>query len=103
MKKLIAILTISWLCFLQQAHAGDCGPTQVKEISPHKDGGVWFKFTNGTQFAGKIETDVGLKHVLSVALAARAMNANVLISLGDDTQCGTGGNATSWLYLKLIN
>jgi len=97
----IVLSVIFFSLIVCSAYAVECGPTKVKSIDPNKDGGVWLKFTNGTQFCMKPEIHPGLNNTLSVALTAFAMDADVKIDLGDMSQCGKGGNATSWIYLKL--
>lgn len=46
--------------------------------------------------------DKGGKNVLTLAMTAFALGVNVTINLSDSTQCGKGGNATSWVTLKIV-
>ena len=93
----VALLLVNFNSF---AAGGWCGPTKVKTVETRNDGLVWFKFTNNTQFSALKADDAGLGNVLSLALTAYSTEKDVEVYLLDSTQCGIGGNATSWQYIR---
>jgi len=102
MKKILLISCfISTIGTFSTVHAGEwCGPTKVKSVEANKDGLIWFKFVNGTQFSST-EAGQGLKNVMAIALSAYASNSDVKIYLNTPAECQADGNATSWEYLKI--
>jgi hypothetical protein len=99
------ILLITAFFFTYNANAVNCGPTKVASIEAYKvHEGFWLKFKNNTSFIVRPDiNDKGGKNVLTIAMAALAMNADVNINLSDISQCGKGGNAASWVTISIVN
>jgi hypothetical protein len=97
------LLLIAKLFFISNVYAVNCGPTKVDSIEAYKvHEGFWLKFKNKTSFIVRPDlNDKGGKNVLTIAMTALAMNADVNINLSDISQCGKGGNATSWVTISI--
>lgn len=98
------ILLLVAIFFTSHVSAINCGPTKVNRIEAYKaHEGYWLFFENGTSFVVRPDIDdLGGKNVLTLAMAALAMEADVNINLSDISQCGAGGNATSWVTINIV-